>query len=65
MVRPSASPRGRHISNVLVDGKNVSSANKCTFKDVDEDHEVEAIFACRAADPSDSGTDRHLNPSRT
>ena len=52
---------GYRISDVLVDGESVGSVDKYTFKDVDEDHEIEAIFARRAADPSDSGTDRYLN----
>ena len=52
---------GYRISDVLVDGKSVGNVDKYTFKDVDEDHEIEAIFTRRAADPSDSGTDRYLN----
>ena len=39
----------------------MGNVDKYTFEDVDEDHEIEAIFTRRAADPSDSGTDRYLN----
>ena len=52
---------GYRISDVLVDGESVGNVDKYTFEDVDEDHEIEAIFTRRAADPSDSGTDRYLN----
>ena len=52
---------GYRISDVLVDGESVGNVDKYTFEDVDEDHKIEAIFTRRAADPSDSGTDRYLN----
>ncbi|MDO4731902.1 MAG: S-layer homology domain-containing protein, partial [Bacillota bacterium] len=39
---------GYVIKDVLVDGKSVGAVDRYTFKDVDDDHEIEILFAAKA-----------------
>jgi len=43
---------GYVIKDVLVDGKSVGAVERYTFKDVDEDHEIEILFEAKAAEPT-------------